>query len=130
MLIELGSQFLQELAERTEGPFAFRFVLQPLMAAGLAIRDGLKDAKTGRSPYLWTILSQPDQRAAHLREGIRATLRVIVLAAALDLVYQLVVLRSIRPLETVVVALGLAYLPYLLVRGPVARIARSAHRVG
>ena len=130
MLIELGRQFLEELAARTEGPLAFRFVFQPLMAVGFAIRDGLHDAKHARTPYLWTILSQPDQRGAHLREGVRATLRVIVLAAVLDLVYQLVVLRAIRPLETVVVAFGLAYLPYLLVRGPVARIARSVRRAG
>ena len=130
MLIELGRQFLEELTARTEGPLAFRFVFQPLMAIGLAIRDGLHDAKHARSPYLWTILSQPDQRAAHLREGMRATLRVIMLATVLDLVYQVVVLRAIRPLETVVIAFGLAYLPYLLVRGPVARIARSVRQAG
>ena len=34
----------------------FRFILQPSMAAIAAIRDGLKDARTGRSPYFWAIV--------------------------------------------------------------------------
>jgi hypothetical protein len=29
----------------------FRFILQPVMVAILAIRHGLNDARTGRSPY-------------------------------------------------------------------------------
>ena len=35
----------------------FRFILQPIMATIAALYDGIKDARTGRSPYLWTILS-------------------------------------------------------------------------
>src|SRR5215469_13148771 len=38
----------QELA-RVSAPMKFRFVLQPLMAALVAIRDGRKDARAGRS---------------------------------------------------------------------------------
>jgi hypothetical protein len=39
------------LIERPSGPMAFRFVLQPLMAAVAAIHDGLGDVRAGRSPY-------------------------------------------------------------------------------
>jgi hypothetical protein len=123
MLIELGQQFWQELVARTDGPFAFRFLLQPIMAAGLATRDGIRDAKLGRAPYLWTIATRPERRRAQLKEGLRATMRVLMLAAGLDLAYQLLVLHAIRPLETAVVALGLGFLPYLVLRGPIARIA-------
>ena len=38
---------------------AFRFILQPVMAAIFAIRDGMKDARAGRSPYFWTVLHDP-----------------------------------------------------------------------
>src|SRR5215468_11231591 len=47
----------QELA-RASAPMKFRFVLQPLMAAFLAIRDGRRDAHTGRSPYIWAVLRE------------------------------------------------------------------------
>ena len=40
-----------QLIDRADAPMRFRFILQPLMAAIAAILDGLKDARTGRSPY-------------------------------------------------------------------------------
>jgi hypothetical protein len=46
------------LTDRPSGPMAFRFILQPSMATIAAIRDGLHDGRTERSPYLWTILRQ------------------------------------------------------------------------
>jgi len=36
-----------QLIERLSGPMAFRFILQPLMAAVAAILHGRKDAQTG-----------------------------------------------------------------------------------
>jgi len=54
----------------------FRFILQPLMAAILSIRDGLSDARTGRSPFLSTVLRNPQERNARLREGLNATAHV------------------------------------------------------
>jgi len=48
---------------------------------------------------------------------------------ALDCIYQIIILHWIHPLEAIVVAFLLAIIPYLLVRGPVNRIAafRKAH---
>jgi hypothetical protein len=122
--LDIITQFWQELTARPDGPLAFRFVLQPVVAIGLAIRDGISDAKRGRVPYLWTVLFHPAERADRLREGWQATMRVLLLAVAMDIAYQLIVLRALRPLETVVIAFALGFLPYLLVRGPVTRIAR------
>jgi hypothetical protein len=75
-----------------------------------------------RPPYLWAILHDPASRSARLREGLLAVSRVLLLGAVMDLVYQLVRLHGLRPLETVAVALGLAFVPYLILRGPAARI--------
>jgi hypothetical protein len=44
--------FFAHLLARLSGPGAFRFVLQPLVAVLLGIRDGRADAKAGRPPYL------------------------------------------------------------------------------
>ena len=46
------SRAWEQLAGRLEGPFVFRFVLQPTVAALLAIRAGLADARNKRTPYL------------------------------------------------------------------------------
>ena len=66
-----------QLIERTDAPMRFRFILQPLMAAIAAILDGLKDARTGRSPYFWTMLRNPRERIERLNEGLNATARII-----------------------------------------------------
>ncbi len=46
-----------DLIDRPSGPMAFRFILQPLMAAIEAILHGRSDARTGRTPYFWTVMS-------------------------------------------------------------------------
>lgn len=121
---EIVAQFWNELTGRPDGPLAFRFVLQPIVAFALAIRDGTEDARLGRTPYFSTIVFQPEERAARLREGWQATARVLALAVLMDVAYQLIELNALRPLETVVIAFVLGFLPYLLARGPVTRIAR------
>ena len=123
-LHDVAVQFFQELASRPSGPLAFRFILQPVVAAGLAIRDGYRDAKTNRSPYLWTILKDPARRGPRLREGVKATGRVLLLGVAMEAIYQFLVLHRFRPLEMLNIVFLLAFLPYLIVRGPAARISR------
>ena len=51
-------------------------------------------------------------------------LRVLILGFVMDAVYQLLVFRAIYLVEIVVVVLILAFVPYLLLRGPINRIAR------
>lgn len=112
-----------DLLARPSGPFAFRFYLQPTMAIVAAVKHGLRDARTGRAPYTWTVLTRAEKRGARLREGLRATSRIIALGLVMDAAYQIIVLRTFYPGEAVVVALLLAFVPYLLTRGPVARVA-------
>jgi hypothetical protein len=42
----------------------------------------------------------------------------------MDSIYQVIVLKTFFPVESVIVALTLAFVPYLILRGPIARIAR------
>jgi len=102
----------------------FRLILQPLMAIIFAVRSGLKDAKEGRPPYFWALFTQPDHRRDMLRDGWKAVGKVFVIAVIIDLVYQLIVFRWFYPGEALLVAAILALIPYLLIRGPVNRIAR------
>jgi hypothetical protein len=121
---EVRHRVWQQLIERPTGPMAFRFILQPIMAAIAALRDGIDDAKLRRSPYLLTLLTNPFERGARLREGLISTARVILLGLCMDAIYQWIVLKTFYPGEAVIVAIALAFFPYLLLRGPIARITR------
>jgi hypothetical protein len=112
------------LVGRVGGPMTFRIILQPLMATLFAVRAGLKDARESRPPYLWTVLTDPSQRFDLLHEGWKAVGRVFLLAVIMDIIYQLIVEHWIYPLELLVVAILLAVVPYLVIRGPVNRSAR------
>jgi hypothetical protein len=121
---DVHKRLWHNILDRPGGPMTFRFVLQPTMAALAALHDGLKDARTGRSPYLWTILTDGERRAGRLREGLIATARIILLGLGMDAIYQYTVLKTFYPGEMVVIAILLAFVPYLLLRGAFARIAR------
>jgi hypothetical protein len=75
-------------------------------------------------------LTDPAQRASYLREGLKRVSRVIVFAIVMDAIYQFMVLGRFYPGEALVIAFVLAVLPYLLIRGPVARIVRRWSRRG
>jgi hypothetical protein len=121
-------RFWRDLVERPDEPMSFRFLLQPLMAAIAAIHDGREDARAGRSAYFMTVLRNRQERVGRLREGLNATARIILLGLAMDVIYQLLVLKTFYPNEALVVALLLAFVPYLIIRGLVLRVAGSRIR--
>ena len=119
-----------EIIARPSGPLALRVYLQPLMAALFAFRDGKRDAATGRPPYFWSLFTDPSHRGEQIESGWRSIGKIIVLAIVLDVIYQFVVLKGPRPLETLIVAALLAVVPYVLLRGLFNRILRSRRRAG
>jgi len=122
---EIRHRVWQHLIERPGGPMTFRFILQPVMAAIAALRDGVNDARSRRSPYFWALLTDPFEGGHRLYEGLISTARVILLGLCMDAIYQWIVLKTFYPAEAVIVAIALAFFPYLLLRGPIARIARG-----
>ena len=121
---EVLERIWQNMLDRPGGPMTFRFILQPVMATIAALYDGINDARTGRSYYLWTILTDPAKRMGRLHEGLISTARVLLLGLCMDLVYQHIAFDTFHPAEAVIIAVLLAFVPYLLLRGPIARIAR------
>ena len=113
----------RDFLARPGGPMTFRFVLQPAMAVIAALRDGVSDARQGRSPYFWSIVRGVESRSARLREGVVSTARIIILGVIMDTIYQWRVLHTFYPGQAAAVALLLAFVPYLLLRGPIERIA-------
>lgn len=122
------STYLEHFVGRLDGPLHFRFIMQPLMAILLAIRHGARDAREGRSAYLWTLLTDSAQRRYLLEDGWKGISRIFVLACALDVVYQLIEWRRLRPVEMLLTAAILAVVPYALARGPINRLLRLRPR--
>jgi hypothetical protein len=124
-MLELMTGVGQGLADRLHGPLAFRLLIQPLMATLLAVRAGVKDGHRCRPAYLWAVLTDPAHRRELLHGGWKDISRVFLLAIAMDVVFQLIVFHTVHPLGTLLVAVVLAALPYVIVRGPVSRLARK-----
>jgi hypothetical protein len=118
-----------DLVGRVSGPLSFRLVLQPAVAVILAIRAGLRDARAGRPPYVWTMVTRPEQRRGLLREGWGEISKVFLAAVVIDVVYQYIAQRWVYPGEALLVAFLLACVPYPLIRGLVDRLARARRSV-
>jgi hypothetical protein len=114
----------QDILDRPGGPMRFRFILQPTMAAIAALHEGVKDARVGRSPFFWTVLSNHAGWRDRLHEGLISTARIILLGLAMDTIYQVMVLKTFYPAEAAIMAVVLAFFPYVLLRGPITRFAR------
>ena len=128
-LHEIAIRFWDELIARPAGPFGFRFIVQPVVASLLAFRDGYRDATAGRTPYFWAILTK-ERRRERLLEGLKAVVRVLIFGCAADAVYQFIELKAFRPLQMVAIAFLLAFIPYLLMRGPANHLVRWLRKSG
>ena len=121
---DLLTRIFENLIDRVSGPMKFRLILQPLMAIIFAVRSGLKDAKEGKPAYFWALFTDSVHRRDMLRDGWKSVGKVFVIAIIIDVVYQLIVFRWVYPVEALLVATILAFIPYLMIRGPVNRIAK------
>jgi hypothetical protein len=121
-MTEIWPRIVENLGDRLVGPMSFRFILQPVVASIFAVVSGLQDARLGRPPYLWSVLTAPANRASLIREGWTRIGKVFLVAIVLDLIYQVMVLE-VYPGEALIVAVLLAIIPYAVLRGAVTRVA-------
>jgi hypothetical protein len=123
---DILSRFVGDLIGRLSGPLTLRLFLQPAVATFFAVRDGLRDAREGRPPHFWRMVTgPPDARRRRAKETWTAVLKVFVMAVLLDCVYQVLVFRWVYPVEAMFTATILAILPYVLMRGVFNRLART-----
>jgi hypothetical protein len=111
----------EHLIGRVHGPMHFRVIVQPLMACLFAVLDGIKDAREGRTAYFWALFTEPAHRMELLRRGWKSVGKIFILALVLDAIYQVWQLGTFYPGEAVLTAIVLAFVPYVLLRGPVNR---------
>jgi uncharacterized membrane protein len=121
--VTIWMRAVQNLIDRVSGPMHFRFILQPVMASIFAVIAGLRDAKANRPPYLWSLISDASHRADMVQSGWKSVGKVIIVALALDLAYQVIVLHFVYLGEAIIVAFIVVIAPYLILRGLVTRLA-------
>ena len=118
---------LDYILELIAGPGTFRFVIQPVFAILLGVRDGRNDAKSGIPPFLYTLLLESGKRTATLKAGLGAVALPLIIAVALDSVLQVYIFGVWRLQWALIVGLCLVGIPYVLSRGITNRIT-SARR--
>jgi len=120
------NNYWADFIERFDGPMHFRLFVQPLMAILFAVRDGRRDAGEGRGAYLWSLVTDGDQRRYLLESGWKGVAKVFILAFALDVAYQFMEWHGPKPLQALLTATILAAIPYALLRGPINRLVRTS----
>jgi hypothetical protein len=108
--------FFEDIPKRLTGPGRFRFVLQPLVALLLGIRDGMIDARAGRPPYLYNLLFYQGQRRELLRSSFDTVINLILMGILLDSIVQWLILGASYPGAALVIGPVLITIPYVLAR--------------
>ena len=122
---EFINNFLSNVGIRHEGPMSFRLYLQPAMSLIYAVIAGVRDAKAGRQPFLINglILGKTNRsRKELLKELWKDVGKVFILAAIMEIIFEIIEFKTVHPFEVLKVSFWLAIVPYLLFRGTVARI--------
>ena len=74
------------------------------------------------------MLTRPAERAGRLNEAMVDTSRIMLLGLIMDGIYQYIEFDTFHPAEAVAITLVLAFLPYVVLRELVARVATPVGR--
>ena len=105
-----------DLVARTTGPMWFRLILQPAVAVYFGVRAGRANARAAQAPADDDQSPGRGKRKALFLQALRDVGKVFLIGVGLDMAFQLIALRTVYPLEALLVAFVLVALPYQIVR--------------
>lgn len=114
-------------SEMWNGPGRLRFFLQPVLAILLGIRDGVRDAKDGRPPYVWSVLTGTD-RKQQLKHGLKQIAVPWAVGFGLSLVFQYVIRRVVHVGIAALFGAVFIAIPYMAARALSNRVYRPTMR--
>ena len=126
--MDILQTIVDRLIARVTGPLSMRFMLQPLMAILLGIRDGRLDAKAGNPPFVMEVLFHPADRKKALRSALKSLLMPIVVGSVIDAVAQYLLFQQVRPFWALVIGTLVMGLPYSASRGLTNRIVTEMRK--
>jgi hypothetical protein len=115
--------FLVDIPKRLTGPGWLRFFLQPAIATALGIRAGRSDARAGRRPYLWTVLTRGDSRGELVRGAVESIANLLLMGVLLDAICQWLILGVSYPGAALAVGPVLIAVPYAVGRSLANRLS-------
>jgi hypothetical protein len=116
-------RFFEDMVARLSG--RLRFVVQPMVAIFLGVRDGAKDAREGNPTFLWALAFHEQHRVKMLANAFSSAGDLIAIAILLDLISQFLIFREIRPGAALLLGPALISVPYAVARTFGNRISRS-----
>ena len=120
--------FFEDMIARLSGPGRFRFILQPVVAIILGVRDGIKDARAGACPFIWGVVFRRELRSQLLRSGLSSVRNLVAVAILLDLISQYLIFRELHPGAALILGPVLIGMPYSLARAFANRIFQRRNR--
>jgi hypothetical protein len=120
----LTQQFFEDMLARLSGTGRLRFILQPLAALLIGMRDGRKDSWAGCAPFLSALLFRPGRRTDLLRSAFESVRDLVAIAIILDVVSQFLIFHEVHPGAALVLGPVLIAVPYSIARALANRIAR------
>jgi hypothetical protein len=120
----LSRRFVDDMVARLHGPGRLRFILQPAAAIVIGARDGLKDGRAGKPPFLWGLVFHPTDRPGLVRSALASVRDLVAVAILLDVAAQLLIFRMVHPGAALVLGPVLIALPYAASRALTNRLAR------
>jgi hypothetical protein len=124
----LSRRFVDDMLARLHGPGRLRFIFQPTVAIVLGARDGVKDARAGKFPFLWGLVFHPADRPGLLRGAVASVRDLVAVAILLDVASQFLIFRRVNPFAALLLGPVLIGLPYASSRALTNRIARRRPR--
>jgi len=115
-------RFFEDMVARLSGPGRLRFILQPVVASLVGIRDGKRDAQGGRSPFLSALAFHGSSRLGLLRSAFASIRDLVAIAIILDVVSQLLIFENVHPGAALLLGPTLIGAPYSMSRAIANRI--------
>ena len=123
-LMELVRALPEMLEAMISGPGRLRFIVQPLVAIILGIRDGRLDAAAGRPAYILSVIVEQRWRREKLTIALRTLSKPLIVAILVDMVLQYFIFRSVRVWHALLIGTTLVALPYVVSRALANRMTR------
>ena len=117
-------RLLDDMVARLHGPGRLRFILQPMVAIVLGARDGVKDARAGKPPFLWGLVFGSSNRGGLARSAFASVRDLVAVAILLDVAAQFLIFRMVHPGAALLLGPVLIGLPYAASRALTNRATR------
>jgi hypothetical protein len=116
--------FFADMVARLSGPGRLRFILQPIVAILVGMRDGKRDARTGSPPFLLALVSRRALRRTLLWGALASIRDLVAIAIILDVICQFLIFREIHPGAALLLGPLLIAVPYASSRAVANRLSR------